>query len=92
MENLYDALGDMQLSDKLLPMLTVYDNPSDFPGKIVLRRSDVLMGKGEVRPWKARAVFDTLLAARHAIRRNYPHLTALPRQSADDPVIVEVWL
>jgi hypothetical protein len=89
------AIGDMLLTPQSLPMLVVYDNPTDFPGKIVLRRSTVYMSPAEgstvvVSP--EQVTFDTLDEARHWIRQTYPHLTVLSRHPGDEPQIVETWL
>lgn len=90
----FEACGDMQGSATTLPMLVVYDNPTDFAGKTVVRRSDVLLKKpvADIKIWATEVVFDTLLQARHWIRRTYPHLSCVARMPQDEPRIVETWL
>jgi hypothetical protein len=88
----YEACGDMQMRQKLMPMLVVYDNPDDFAGKTVVRRTDMHMGSATVTVWKPQVVFDTLLEARFWIRRTYPHLSCIARAEQDAPHIVETWL
>lgn len=66
-----------------MPMITVYKNPSDFPGKFVARlfRLD--------KPTIIAVVKDTLPEIRMTIPRN---MVRLPRHKADDPVILETWI
>lgn len=66
---------------------TIYHNPSDFPGLYVVRRSTV--GAAGIVPDKVASVASTLEEARRFVP---PGLVFIARQSADDPVIVEVWL
>ena len=72
-----------------LIMWTVCDNPSDHPGKIVIRPHEIT-AKGPVALnvcW----VYPDLETARAALMAS--GLTAyIPRSPADDPVIVETWL
>jgi len=66
----------------------IYDNPSDYPGKFVVRR--ITVGRGSVLMSEhPLAVTETLLAARKSIP---PGLHRVERFTADDPVICEVWL
>ena len=74
-----------------LPMYvwTIYDGPSDFPGRFVVRRFRVTGGAGsepEARPW---SVKDSLLKARGTIPGG---LYLVPRARHDEPQIVESWL
>lgn len=69
-------------------MWVVFFNPSDFPGKFVVRVQ-------EIHPDKARLIIlpevwirDTLEAARACIP---PGLYRLDRRATDAPQIVEVW-
>ena len=71
-----------------LPMWVVYKNPSDFPGKFVVRRQ--LAAPGFVVADKApTAIVSTLDEARAAIP---PGMINLHRSPDDDPCIAEVWL
>ncbi|HTE38019.1 MAG TPA: hypothetical protein VK630_15875 [Reyranella sp.] len=70
-----------------LTLWVIYDNPSDQPGKFVLRRqyaSAVGTGCDVVA-----LVFDTLAQAREALP---PGLVNIGRMQGDDPVITEVWV
>ena len=76
-----------KLSNALL-MYTVYHNPSDFPGKFVVRRHAVRPGFVAAEQ-TAMAVCDSLDEARQALP---PGLVSLGREPQDDPVIVESWV
>lgn len=70
--------------DDVWTVWTIYQNPSDYPGKWVLRAHD--------HPGGARAecyVCDTLNEARSFVPRG---LTRLSRHLSDDPVIRETWI
>lgn len=71
------------MRSKVLPMWTVYDNPSDYPGKFVARMSFYDRATSNV------LVADTLEELRGLLP---PRLTRLERDPNDDPVIVEVWV
>ena len=67
----------------VLEIWTVYENPSDHPGKFVVRKFHL------DQPTDVHHVEDTLEAA----RKHVPFgLIRLPRSAGDDPVILEVWL
>lgn len=68
----------------------IYDNPSDFPGQIVVRRW--LIGPGTVEPTPHVSLCTTIDQARNVVQANYPSGYRLPRQQDDDPCIVEVWI
>jgi hypothetical protein len=65
----------------------IYENPSDFPGKLVVRqwRIDARGLQVDLDPT---AVVDTLEAARAVVPEGAYRLDPMPE---DDPVIVEVW-
>lgn len=70
-----------------LEIYTIYNNPSDFPGEFVARKSEVFRGgtiNGEII-----SKGKTLEEVRKGIP---PGLYRLERQIHDDPVIVEVWI
>jgi hypothetical protein len=74
--------------DDFLPLWVIYWNPSDFPGKHVVRRH--LAGPDHNVPDRTpTAVVDTLEEARAAIPTNTINLRRFPN---DDPCIVEVWV
>jgi len=68
---------------KTFPIFTLYHNPTDFPGKYVMRLFD---GKN---PTRLIAVKDTLEAARATVPKIFYRV---PRKDTDDPFIVETWL
>lgn len=68
------------------PFITyaIYDNPKDFPGKIVVRRwSDTTPDQ------EPTAVCENIETARAAIPPGYYRM---PPEPGDDPVIKEVWM
>lgn len=71
----------------------IYENPSDFPGKWVLRRWAIVSADdGEV---KIEAGLPIVADSLEGARLGLPidgSLHRVPRQPGDDPVIVEVWL
>ena len=72
-----------------LAMWTVYNNPTDYPGKFVARRFDV-DGNGP-RPSASIIVMDDLDKLRDVLAFEM-HLTCLTRNEGDEPQIVETWL
>jgi hypothetical protein len=72
-------------------ILTVYENPSDYPGKIVVRVAVITGGGARPMPLPL-AVCDTLDEARASIEEHHPGLIRMHRMPGDDPVIVETWL
>lgn len=70
-----------------LDIWTVYHNPSDYPGLYVLRRF-VTSAAGVFADQNAH-VGRTLADVRRHIP---PGLLFIPRQSADEPQVVETWL
>lgn len=76
----------------ILKSFVVYNNPSDYPGKHVLRQQDVVREDSVVRivPHKEPiAVVDSL----DEVREHVPQgLHNMGRMQADEPHIVEVWI
>jgi hypothetical protein len=75
-------------NDHLLTLWVIYKNPSDYPGKFVLRAQVAYPG-GEVRLHPDCMVCDTLEQAREGVP---PGLVLLTRAPEDDPVIYETWI
>lgn len=73
----------------VLAMYTIYQNPSDYPGRFVVRRCHVGAG-GIVFDPQPLAVVDSLEAARETLDRSV--LVLLPRHPGDEPQIVETWV
>ena len=68
---------------RTMPMITIYDHPTDYPDSFVARVWDCNT------PTHLIALADTLEAIRATIP---PNMTCLPHMEGDDPCIVEVWL
>jgi hypothetical protein len=76
------SLPLQQLCD--MPIIAVYNSPSDFPGKYVARLWDI-----NKRATAYAMVADTL----EEIRAGIPvTMTRLGPSAMDDPIIVETWL
>lgn len=71
---------------------TIYRNPSDFPGKLVVRGWDIEDGKTAMAP-DAIAVDDTEVALQ-TLRASLDEqgLVCIGRHVMDDPVILETWI
>ena len=71
----------------------IYFNPSDFPGRFVVRRWRIFSnreGRMQIEPDKEpEGIVDTIEAARALIPCG---LCQIPRAPQDDPSIVEVWI
>lgn len=77
----------MSTRPDVLSAWIVLFNPSDFPGKYVVRRNDI--GRGAVIATEEHHVGDTLDEVRAVVPAG---CVMLPRYANDDPAIVEVWL
>lgn len=71
-----------------LPMWVIFHNPTDYPGKFVLRRNVITPNVVTPDP-EPLAVTDTLKEARDALP---PNLYRIERMKFDLPSVVEVWL
>jgi hypothetical protein len=71
-----------------LAMWTIYNRPRDFPDAFVARLFAV--GNGKVTATELLVVLDSLDEMREAFQ--HAGLTVIPRNTADDPNIVETWL
>lgn len=67
-----------------VPIITVYKNPTDYPGKYVARVFDL------ERPTNMAAVADTYEDLLEAIPTGM--MVRMERNPKDDPVIVETWV
>ncbi len=70
----------------IIEFYTIYDNPSDYPGKFVVRRMVAMSGKVKMLEC---VVVDSLELARVIVPVG---LHRVPRFESDDPVIVETWV
>ena len=67
-----------------VPIIAVYDNPKDYPGKFIARLWDI--GKKPTR-------FVMVKGGLEDIRKNIPSgMVRLPPSPLDDPILVETWL
>lgn len=75
-------------ADNVLAIWTIYDSPSDMPGKFVARK---FLIEGGPEPTRTASVIigDTADEVRGALPCG---LTCLPRDPQDEPHIVESWL
>jgi hypothetical protein len=80
---------DVQVPDRGIKMWVIYANPSDFPGKCVVREHVIAAGGIHGVEEQPAAVVSTLAEARAAVPRG---LTRLPRDPDDDLAIVEAWI
>lgn len=67
-----------------VPMIVIYKNPADYPGKYVARLWDMNKPTGEF------AVADTY----EELIKEVPvgDMVRMPRHPDDDPVICEIWM
>jgi hypothetical protein len=77
------------IPELFLSLWAIYDHPSDYPDKYVMRRWNLYRGDDTSYATEEMALADTL----HGIRCKVPPgLACLPRFVGDDPSIVEVWI
>lgn len=77
------------MNDRLY-MFTIYDDPTDHPGKFVVRRWWLDFPGGEpFKDTEPTAVVPTLEEARAAVPEGMYRLSRLPN---DEPQIVETWI
>lgn len=75
-------------SETDLVMWTVYDHPRDFPHSFVARK--LVVGRdGAIDTSQVIVCRQVVLIREWMQRRGF---WCMPRQAADDPVILEVWL
>lgn len=74
-------------ADKI--QFVIYDNPTDYPGQIVVR--PWYIAPGVPMPISYHWTFQTVEAARRAILGFRPWAICFVRNSEDEPQIVETW-
>lgn len=77
------SLREVDYTTISLPVIAVYDNPKDFPGKFVARVWDMF------EPSALCVVKDTLEEIHAAIPQGFHYMAP---DVYDDPVIVEVYI
>lgn len=86
MKKLVTTFGQVDFSDIKVPVIAIYNNPSDYRGYFVARiwdlnvPTDTLMLKKDVE------------SIRQDIRKHLPDLVRLPRKKCDDKCLIETWL
>ncbi len=71
-----------------MPMIVIYEKPSDFPNRCVARLWDICGGDG--RQTEVAVVAETLDEVRSKIP--FQSMYSIGRFPEDDPYIVEVWI
>jgi hypothetical protein len=74
--------------DDVLSLWTVFNSPTDFPGRVVARRFAVVRGKLEPVATADVIVGSSIAEVRACLP---PGLYCQPRQPGDEPHIVETW-
>jgi hypothetical protein len=87
MGNSYDIIVndfyEVDLSEIKFPLITIYENPFDYPGKFVARLFDMQI------PTTCVVIGDTI----GEVRKTIPNgMIRFGRYLEDDKAIVEVWL
>lgn len=77
------------VGDRVMDMWVVYSNPSDYPGKWVLRRWEIQRGNTDPIPTKNVHTGDLYA---EVIAHLPGGLTRLGRDQSDDPTITESWV
>jgi hypothetical protein len=77
------SFRELDYKSYFLPMIVVYRNTSEFPGKVVARLFDL----------NSPTPYIVLGQSLETIRETIPgHFTNIGRKKQDDPVIKEVWV
>jgi hypothetical protein len=79
------------MTDEHLFLYVVYDQPTDYPSKVIVRRQRISPGRLHVDPIPF-IVADSLQRARDTLSLLVPGLACMERHPQDDPVIVETWV
>lgn len=86
------ALPHAATTDTRVPFAVVYLNPSDYPGRFVVRRWALEAG-GLLADLVPTAVVGALDEARAAVAAIMPSTAVrIPRSKGDDPTIFETWV
>lgn len=77
--------------DEALSIYVVYDQPKDFPTKVVVRRQRVGPGGLKIDP-DPFIIADSVERARELLYLFVPGLACMQRHPQDEPAIVETWV
>jgi hypothetical protein len=83
---LVKSVKDFSIEGLKMPMIVIYDSPSDFPDKVLARLWDL------DKPTEFAIAKDSISEIRKSIKIAERWVHCLPRMAKDDPKIVEVWL
>lgn len=78
-----ESFSSLRMLFMVMPVITIYERPKDFPRKYVARLFNL------AKPTEFVVVKDTLQEIRKEIPEN---MVRLPRHAEDDPVILETWI
>jgi hypothetical protein len=79
-------------TDDVMTQWIIYFNPSDYPGKYVVRGHDIVRGQLEPVARPHCFVCESLEEARERLLLAWPGLVCLARHPSDPLPVVEVWL
>lgn len=85
MDKKVDSIKEVDLSGFEMPMIVVYDHPTDYPDNYVARVFEV------GNPTNTVIVKDNVDEIQEDIRKN-TYMIFFPRDAADKPCIVGVWM
>lgn len=78
-----ESFANVDFSKLFMPVIVVYENPKDYPGRFVARLFDL------DKPTRVAVVKETLDEVRKAIPRS---MVSIVRSKFDDPAIFEIWI
>lgn len=78
------------MNEKVMDMWVIYENPSDFPGLFVARKHEIRCGTHN--PTEEYYTAKLLKILRVWVQGKSPGCIRIPRDSKDDPTIVESWM
>lgn len=78
-----DNFANVDFRKLFMPVIVVYENPKDYPGRFVARLFDL------DKTTRVAVVKETLDEVRKAIPRS---MVSIVRSKFDDPAIFEIWI
>lgn len=79
------SIKDVDLKSLKMPLVTVYNNPADYPNKVVARVFDLDMPTNIV-------IMKNTVEEMQADIRKYTNMTFLNRTAHDEECVVGVWI
>lgn len=80
-----NTFAEVEIREISNPVIVIYSNPSDYPGRFVARVWDL------DKPTEILMVKKDIHEIREDIKSNIPTMVRLPRAKNDDLCIVETW-